>query len=186
MLRCVLFDVDDVVIDTDAAGAAAERSVFEPLSVDLPAETAARVARGLSSGYEILRPQLRRPAGEKPDEFLQFEERIRGWQRAVLEAGHELKLWSRDSLLAIALEDAGIEVRGELVGRATDHYWRVLAEKTRVMEDAKRIISQLRARGLIVHLATNSDGFLRFDSARGSFIYDPQYAIEGKLARLSC
>src|SRR5262245_4212989 len=127
MIKYVLFDVDDVVIDTDAAGAAAERSVADPLSKLLSEELAERVARGLSEGYEPLRRQLRRPAGERPDEFVAHEAKIRRWQTGILAAGHELKLWSRDSLLAIALEDAGIAVRGELVTPAVDHYWRVLA-----------------------------------------------------------
>lgn len=186
MIDYVLFDVDDVVIDTDAAGAAAERSVAEPLSKYLPREVAERVASGLSEGYELLRRQLRRPAGERPEEFVAHEAKIRRWQSGVLGAGHELKLWSRDSLLAIALEAAGVEVREELVVPAVDHYWRVLAEQTRVMADAVRIIQHLRARGIHVHLSTNSDGFLSFDGARGCFAYDPEEAVRKKIARLSC
>lgn len=185
MIELVLFDVDDVVIDTDAACAAAERSVAEPLAEYLPRAVAEQVAAGLSEGYEILRRQLRRPAGERPEEFVAQETKIKYWQRGVLEAGHELKLWSRDSLLAIALENAGVVVRGELVSAAVDHYWRVLAEQTRVYEDAKSIISFLRVQGIAVHLSTNSDGFLSFDAARGLFAYDPEDAVRKKIARLS-
>jgi FMN phosphatase YigB (HAD superfamily) len=186
MIEVVLFDVDDVVIDTDAAGAAAERSVAEPLSKYLPRELAEQVAAGLSAGYELLRRQLRRPAGERPDEFVAHEERIRGWQKGVLAAGFELKLWSRDSLLAIALEDAGVPVTHPMITEAAAHYWRVLASETRVYEDAKRIIDELLARGIAVHLSTNSDGFLSFDAASGGFAYDPEDAVRKKIERLAC
>lgn len=184
MIEYVIFDVDDVVIDTDSAGAAAEAAVYEPLAKYLSPAKARAATAGLAEGYEILRRQLRRPAGEKPTEFTAHESKIRRWQRGVLEDSHELKLWSRDSLLAIALEEAGAEVRGPVVAAAVDRYWEALRDETRVSDDAKRIVGALRARGIAVHLATNSDGFLRWDEARKTFAYDPDEAVKKKIARL--
>jgi FMN phosphatase YigB (HAD superfamily) len=183
-IEYVVFDVDDVVIDTDAAGAAAEASVYEPLSKHLSAEQARRATDGLAEGYEILRRQLRSPAGEVAEEYTIHLEKIRRWQRGVLEAGHEIKQWSRDSLLAIALEECGAPVFQDVVTSAVDRYWSVLAQQTRVTEDAKRLISLLQSRGIAVHLATNSDGFLVFDESSRSFRYDPEDAVKKKIARL--
>lgn len=184
--RFAIFDVDDVIVDTDRAGALAERAVVEPLRKRIGDGAAARVREAFSNGYDILRTQLRRPAGEEGEEFAQHHARIRGWQESILAAGFELKLWSRDSLLAIALEDAGVPVTGDLVTAAADEYWRVIAEKTRIHDDAALIVPRLRARGIAVHLATNSDGFLRFDPRVHAFTYDPAYAATRKLARLAC
>lgn len=183
-IRFIVFDVDDVVIDTDRAGAAAERSVIAPLTPRIGAEAAARVQVRFSKGYDILRTQLRQPAGVKTEEFARFEQRIIGWQRGVLGAGYELKLWSRDTLLAIALEDEGFAVTRDLITPATDHYWNVLAETTLIHEDAAAILRVLRGRGVAVHLATNSDGFLAFDEAAMTFVYDPPNAVERKIRRL--
>jgi FMN phosphatase YigB (HAD superfamily) len=179
----VIFDVDDVVIDTDRACAAAERAVGEPLRGELGDEGARRVALAFSRGYDVLRRQLRTPAGLRAEGFDRHQSRIAAWQRGVLEAGFELKLWSRDTLLALALEDEGFAVTASRIA-AVDHYWRTMAEETEIHVDAARIVEQLRGRGIAIHLATNSDGFLRFDESARTFSYDPADAHRRKLSRL--
>lgn len=184
-VRAVIFDVDDVVIDTDRAGALAERSVAEPLAPLLGRDLADQVQAGLSRGYDTLRVQLRQPAGVKTPEFAAIEARIHGWQRGVREDGFEVKIWSRDTLLAVALEDLGVPLRRELITPASDHYWRVCARETRLHEDAIASVAELSARGVAVHLATNSDGFLSYDEAGRTFRYDPGYAAARKIERLA-
>jgi FMN phosphatase YigB (HAD superfamily) len=159
--------------------------VFDPLRSEIVEEMAEAVSRAFSRGYDELRQQLRRPLGLEAESFRAILARIAAWQKGVLGAGFELKLWSRDSLLAIALEDAGVEVTGRRLAAASESYWRVLAERTRVHEDAAAIISDLRDRGVAVHLATNSDGFLRFDEGAQTFRYDPAWARARKLERLA-
>ncbi len=183
-IKYAVFDVDDVVIDTDVACAAAERSIVDPLRNDLGEARASTVVSAFSAAYDELRRELRRPAGEPRESFQRLVQRIIAWQKGVLDAGHELKLWSRDSLLAIALEDAGVEVTRARLEAGGDAYWRTMTDRTEVFADAFAIVERFSSLGVFVHLATNSDGFLRFDEARATFVYDPEHARRRKLDRL--
>lgn len=183
---CVIFDVDDVVLNTDQAATVAEAAIREPLSVQIGREAAARVEREFSRGYDILRRELRKEEGEESPEFAALEGRIRYWQRGVLDAGFEVKLWSRDSLAAIALERSGVPVVADRVAAIAGTYWRVLHEKTEMHGDARALVTSLARRSVLVHLATNSDGFLRFDERARTFFYDPADSHERKLARMDC
>jgi FMN phosphatase YigB (HAD superfamily) len=183
-IRYAVFDVDDVVIDTDVACAAAERSIVDPLRNDLGEARANTVASAFSAAYDELRRELRRAGGVASESFQRLEQRILAWQSGVVGAGFELKLWSRDSLLAIAFEDAGVEVTRARLEAAGDAYWRTMSDRTALHEDASAIIERFSALGISVHLATNSDGFLRFDEKEGTFVYDPDHARRRKLERL--
>ncbi|MCK6548521.1 HAD family hydrolase [Myxococcota bacterium] len=180
-----VFDVDDVVIDTDHACDVAERSVEAPLSRHLPAATAEAVTRRFAHHYEILRVQLRHPTHAKTHEYAAYEARVRAWQAGVVADGHEVKIWSRDVMLAVALEDHGVPVTRALVDEVTAHYWRVMTAASVVQADARAVISRLLATGIPVHLATNSDGFLWLDEAAHTFRYDPPRARALKLQRLA-
>jgi FMN phosphatase YigB (HAD superfamily) len=165
----VIFDVDDVMVDTDAATRAAADSVESVLG--------AKVSRAFQKSYEVLIRNLR---GESAPEYPALRKRIEGWQREL----KEVKQWSRECLLAIALEDAGETPTFAKVEAAARVYWRTLTEKTVVYPDAAEMARRLAADGIGVHLATNSDGFLKLDEPRGTFIYDPADSARRKKDRL--
>lgn len=183
-VTCVIFDVDDVLVEMDEVTLRAERAVVAPLLPLIGAEAAERVRIGLTTGYATLRDQLRAPAGVVRPDYAQLRARIEGWQRGVVEAGHEIKQWSRDTLLAIALEDVDQAPDATLIRSAMDAYWGTMAREGQLFADARALLSRLRARGVPFHLATNSDGFLVFDAPGRTFRYDPRDAAERKLARL--
>jgi FMN phosphatase YigB (HAD superfamily) len=168
-IELVIFDVDDVVVDTDAATRAAASSVEGVLGRP--------VSQAFAHSYQVLIAHLR---GLNPPEYPPLRKRIEAWQRTL----SEVKQWSRECLLAIALEDAGQAPTFERVDAAARAYWQELTEKTVVYPDALQLISTLEQRGIRYHFATNSDGFLRLDDAQRTFLYDPDDSARRKLARL--
>lgn len=180
----LVLDVDDVLVQMKPAELAAEAAVRAPLEPALGAEKASFVQASLASSYQILRDQLWAAPGVKLPTWVELRRRIDAWQRGVTEEGHEVKQWSRDTLIAIALEDAGVSPTAALIAPAVDAYWRTLGDESRLWPDALALLDHARANGVSFHLATNSDGFLRFDDRRRTFVYDPDDARERKLARL--
>ncbi|PON19455.1 hypothetical protein C2W62_02715 [Candidatus Entotheonella serta] len=102
----------------------------------------------------------------------------------VTEAGYEVKVWSRHALIACALEACELPVTTAVVHDVADHYWAFIAQHATVYPDAAALIQELWRADIPVHLATGSDGFLIFDEARQTFVYDPKDAVQRKLDRL--
>ncbi|MBL8955637.1 MAG: HAD family hydrolase [Myxococcaceae bacterium] len=165
-MKHVIFDVDDVMVDTDAAGIAAMAAVD------------ARIAPLLQRHYETLIANLR---GLNPPAYAPLRRRIEGWQQGL----SEVKQWSRECLVAICFEDLGVRPTRELILREAATYWRVVTEKTVVYPDARELAGRLLARGITVHFASNSDGFLGFDEATRRFTYDPAEGVRRKIQRLA-
>jgi FMN phosphatase YigB (HAD superfamily) len=163
--RHVIFDVDDVVIDTDRA------------AVEALAAVDRRIAPLLQRHYETLIAHLR---GENPPEYGRLRVRIEGWQSGFV----EVKQWSRECLVAICLEDLGETPTAERVTREARAYWRAITERSTVYPDAAELARRCLAVGVSIHFATNSDGFLGFDEARRTFTYDPEDSARRKVARL--
>jgi FMN phosphatase YigB (HAD superfamily) len=161
----LVFDVDDVLIDLHAAEPPAEAALAAALVEPLGADDAARVGERFHATVSALRADLVRAPG-------------------AIAAGHELKVWSRETWVAMALEDLGRPVTRKLVRAATDAYWDELAKASRLYEDARRVLERLKARQVPFHLATNSDGFLELDESWGTFFYDPADARARKLGRM--
>ncbi|MBI4818009.1 MAG: HAD family hydrolase [Deltaproteobacteria bacterium] len=177
-----VLDVDDVVLDMDRSRPVAEHALGASLSDRYGSTRGESLRRAVVAGYEILRRQLRAPAGTIAEGYPEFLARITHWQRGLVAAGHRPKVFSRETLLAIALEDHALPVEALVVRAVVDAYWEALASASRVYADASALISTLQARGAKVHLATNSDGFLHL--SEGTFVYDPADARLRKWARM--
>lgn len=180
--RLVIFDVDDVFVDMDDLADRALASVGAALAEHFGKARAARVRARFEAHYDTLRSKLR--SGPASDEFEALRAAIERWQSGVLEAGHALKIWSRETMLAVALEREDLPVTAEVVHDVVDRYWRFLRDHSHVFDDARRALERFRVAGVHVHLATNSDGNLRFDGE--TFRYDSDYAHATKLSRLAC
>jgi FMN phosphatase YigB (HAD superfamily) len=181
----LFFDVDDVMLDMDRVAHLGVQAVLTPLAAELGAEKAKVVQATFAAGYATLIAQLRSGGGTILEPYAELKRHIARWQRGLTDAGFELKMFSRHSLLAIALEQHGEPVTRRLVHGAMDHYWQALAGATEVFADAKAVIDLLLAEGTPFLLATNSDGFLELDEAAQTFRYDPPDAVKRKLDRLS-
>ncbi len=182
-----IFDVDDVVVDMDGLAAAANAACRAPLVAALGPDVGDAVHRDFVAGYDTLRAQLRAGAGVEHEAYRALFAAIARWQQDVVASGHEVKLWSRHTLLAVALERHGAPVVGDLVHGVVDEvYWATIRERSRVTPDATATLRRLQAEDVPVHLATNSDGFLLFDETTGGFRYDPDHAVAEKKRRLQC
>lgn len=164
-MKHAVFDVDDVMVDTDAAVVAALRAL-DP-----------RIGPLLKTHYETLISHLR---GENPPAYPPLRKRIEAWQRELT----EVKQWSRETLVAICYEDIGVTPRKADIEREAGAYWRAITDETVVYEDAAAMARACLQRGISIHFATNSDGFLGFDEAKRTFTYDAEDSARRKIARL--
>jgi phosphoglycolate phosphatase-like HAD superfamily hydrolase len=183
-MRFVIIDVDDVMLDTMQASRLAELAILAPLTQHLGAANADAVHHEFVRAIDTLTQQLRSPSATPSSAYQALRQRIATWQRGLTEAGFEVKEWSRHTLVACALEACGLPVTAAVVQAVAERYWETVAQHTTVFPDAAVLMQQLRAVGVAVHFATNSDGFLTFDEARQTFVYDPEAGRRQKLARL--
>ncbi len=181
----VFLDVDDVMLDMDRVAHLGVEAVLAPLTAALGETEARAVQASFADGYATLIAELRSGGGEAGSAYTTLRRKIARWQRGATEQGYELKMFSRHTLLAIALEAHGQPVTEALIDGAIDHYWQVLADATEVFADARIAVERLVESGTPFLLATNSDGFLLFDERAQTFRYDPEDAVRRKRARLS-
>lgn len=163
----IFFDVDDVILNTEHAHEAAVDSIGTDDDVQ---ETFRQL-------WGVLLDELR---SRGDGEFTRLDADIRRWQRDL----SETKIFSREVLIAIALERTGHPVTRSAVHGAGDAYWQALTEVSQVFPDAERAVERLREQGAGFSFATNSDGFLELDQDAQAFRYDPAKSHRKKLARL--
>ncbi len=185
MSKFIIFDVDNVIIDTINAAPFAESALGIALSEQLGSESGDRVRSDFKSNYENLTKQAKADAGVLHEDFQTLKGRIENWQAGVLCEGWELKLWSRETLLAIALEKNGIPVTKTLIDAALDPYWAALTKESKNRSDVAEALEGHRKAGVAIHLATASDGFLDFNEREQTFVYNPQNAVRRKMNRMT-
>ncbi len=179
-----ILDVDDVLLRTVDASRSAAARIKLPLARQLPAHDAERVRDAFERHLETLRQRLQ-GSGDASPEYRELFERLEGLQAPVVSRGYDVKEWSRHSLLYCALSDCGITPTRSLIDEAADHYWSDVERDAEPYSDAASFVAELRERGFLIHLATNSDGFLQFDTSSGQFEYDPVLGRARKLERLT-
>ena len=182
--RYAILDVDDVLLATQQAEPRAARALLGALSGFLDSEKAAAVHREFVEGWRTLQRQHWSCAESAEEAYSALERSIAEWQRGVVEQGYQVKLWSRQALLACALASQGVEISNRLVHGVTEAYWQEMAECADVHPDAAAAVRHLGSTGCHVHLATDSDGFLVFDECEQTFTYDPEASAREKIRRL--
>ncbi len=180
----VIFDVDNVIIDTVGAAQKAQLALGEALKNFMDPQSARRVKSQFISNYNTLAAQANAGVGVVVEKFESLLQCIETWQRGVLHDGWELKLWSREVLLAIALEQEDLPVTKEWIDGCLQPYWAALTRESRIRADAIDAVRRCRQAGIAIHLATASDGFLDFNETEQTFIYHPPTAVQRKLDRL--
>lgn len=182
--RYAILDVDDVLLTTQQAEPRAARALLEALSAYLDSEKAAAVHREFVAHWRTLQRRHWSCAETAEDDYAVLEQSIAHWQRGVTEQGYQIKLWSRQVLLACALASQRVDVSERLVRGVTEAYWQEMAESVKVHPDGVAAIQRLGSTGCQVHLATDSDGFLVFDESEQTFTYDPEASAREKIHRL--
>jgi len=184
----VILDVDDVILRTQEAIQAGTQALREALVARLGPSVGGRVADLFSENHATMVRHFRRVGSSTgaDQDVRQLKERMQYWQRSVVKAGFEVKQWSRDTFLAIALERAGCEVTAVVLDEALRCYWTEVAAASVLYPDAGPFFVRLRELGIPYHLATGSDGTLYFDDSSRGFTYDPERCRARKLGRLKC
>lgn len=182
--QVIIFDVDDVVIDMDAMAQSAHEGLQRRLAELLDEGSAERIVTQLKRSYATLRGELRAGTPGCDDAAHGLVRRIEGWQAGALDAGFELKLWSRQVLLAVAMQDLGLEVSARVVHAGAEAYWAAVHAHTLIPPDVPRVLQRARDAGQVVHLATNSDGWMSYDAGAQTFNYDPDASDRHKRRRL--
>ena len=183
-IEFTIFDVDNVIIDTIDAAEKAQRALGKALTHFMDADSANRVENRFVFHYNTLAEQAKAGAGVIEKIFATLLGRIKTWQQGVLGEGWELKLWSREVLLAIALEQSDIPVEKEWIEDCLQPYWAALTRESKIRPDAAESIECCRQAGIAIHLATASDGFLDFNDKEKTFFYHPPTAVRRKLDRM--
>lgn len=183
LIRTVIFDVDDVLLEMRRSLELAEKSTQAPLSQVIGGD-AVKVQQRFSEIYRTMIQQLRRPPGDVDPIAAELRRRINAWQRGLVTNGHEVKPWSRETMLAMALEDHGHKPSSVLIRAAIDRYWDTVSREATLFEDARQIIEELKKRGIPFQLATNSDGFMDLHQEWQTFFYDPIDAAARKIGRM--
>lgn len=183
-MRFAILDVDDVLLQTGDASQRAMQHIQPGLLRDLGELDAERVRNSFERLLRTLRSRLH-SSGEPERSYRELRERLEVLQEQITSAGYDLKEWSRQSLLACALIDCGIRPTRRLVENTADLYWDHVESFAMPFPDVPAFLAELRSSEVRVHLATNSDGFLRFKDGSGRFTYDPEYSRKRKLKRLS-
>lgn len=163
----IFFDVDDVILNTEQAHEVAVGAI----------DIGDRVQETFRHLRGVLLDQLR---SRDNSESARLDADIRRWQRTL----SETKVFSREVMIAIALERTGRPVTRAAVHEAGDAYWQALTTVSQVFPDALQAVERLREQETRFSFATGSDGFLELDENAQTFAYDPAESHRRKLARL--
>lgn len=172
-----ILDVDDTLVGTDDAVAAGAAVVGEGLG-----SVGVEVQEGFARAYQLTQEWVMGWRSPSEPELAGLIACTRRYQAAVLAAGHELKYWSRETMLAWAFERAGVEVKGPAIAAVMVRYWEAVRDATVLAPGAAEVVDVLRSSGVPFVFATNSDGVLVWEG--DAFAYDPEYARRIKLGRL--
>ena len=184
--RYVILDVDDVLIDTDAAETRARVELGAALADLFDAALSRSIYEEFFRRWDLIVDWQQGALRRGDPRLEEVYGRLCFWQRGVTGAGYEVKFWSRDAMLASALEANGVEPSTRILEHVVSRYWKALAENSKIFADAVTALNGLKRASLRIHLATNSDGNLRFDDRRKILIYEPEAAESAKRSRLRC
>jgi len=180
-----IFDVDDTITDTRAMHHEAVEPVAQALSQYLPAELARATANRFGDIFDHLlaRHQQQRGVTSGSESASQLEERARSHQQEILKVWGTARLFSREVLLQIALEDCGGNLNPRQLRSCTDAYWDFLSSNPILFPDAVQLIQELAHRNISVYLMTSSDAHYNAQT-NGQFTYSPEDSRSKKNRRL--
>lgn len=186
------FDVDDTLIETAGPSEKAADGVAEALAKTLGKKDAKAVRDRYHDLFLIL--MAHHAADLRPDDklararmVLDYEalmKRIHGRQPGIVRAWGRARKWSREILVALAAEDAGVDLTSEQILAGADGYWTKLAALAKPVPGAPELFRVLRQKKRPIFLVTSSDSRVGID-ANGDFVYDPAASEAYKRRRLA-
>ncbi|MER6561841.1 HAD family hydrolase [Streptomyces sp. NPDC001027] len=181
-----LLDVDDTLTDTRAMHHDAAESLASELSGSMTTSLAASVARRFREVFDellVLHQQASTADRAALNSVKELESRVRGHQVDIRERWGTTRLFSREILLRVAVEDCGASLPPEELNRCVDRYWDHMREHPLVFPDAARFSRRLASRSMPVYLMTSSDARYH-ECDNGQFSYDPRVSRRDKRKRM--
>jgi FMN phosphatase YigB (HAD superfamily) len=181
-----LLDVDDTLTDTQSMHHYAAESLASQLSASMTTALAASVARRFREVFDellLLHQQVSTDDNAALNSAKELESRVRGHQVKIREEWGIARLFSREILLRIAVEDCGASLQPEELNRCVDRYWDHMREHPAVFPDAARFSRRLAAHSTPAYLMTSSDARYH-ECDDGQFTYDPRVSRKDKRNRM--
>ncbi|MDQ0958876.1 FMN phosphatase YigB (HAD superfamily) [Streptomyces sp. B4I13] len=182
-----LLDVDDTLTDTQSMHHDAAESLASELSGSMTTSLAASVARRFREVFDellVLHQQVSTADRAALNSVKELESRVRGHQVEIQEKWGITRLFSREILLRIAVEDCGASLPPKELNRCVDRYWDHMREHPFVFPDAARFSRRLASHSMPVYLMTSSDARYR-ECDDGRFAYDPRVSRKDKRKRMA-
>lgn len=181
-----LVDVDDTLTDTRSMHHHAAAALTGDLRAYMSRSSAASVATRFREIFDELILTHQRgpgPGGKQDEPSADLEARIHDRQKDISAEWGVTRMFSREVLLRIAVEDCQASLSPAELGRCVDRYWQYMRENPIFFPDAIRFSRTLASHGGAVYLMTSSDARYR-PQADGRFSYDPDDSRNDKEQRL--
>ncbi len=181
-----VFDVDDTITDTRLMHHRAAESVTQALSAHMPLDLAQSIAKRFRDVFDELlinHQQNPRSSADTRKSSDELEARARGYQKEIAAIWGFSRLFSREVLLQIAVEDCGASLTPPELRHCVDAYWEHLFENPIIFEDTVRLTQELARRHVPTYLMTSSDARY-YQQPTGQFTYNPAESRDDKRRRL--
>ena len=121
------------------------------------------------------------------EEYKQLMIRFGKIQSKFLDKGQSVKYWSRESMIIIAAQDLGLELKDEVeVENLSLEYWQSVANFSKIYEDAIGFLDKIKSEGIPIIWVSGSDSVLVVSKKDGKIEldYDPEYSWKSKERRI--
>jgi FMN phosphatase YigB (HAD superfamily) len=165
-------DVDDTLIDT--AGATIEA-----------AEGVGGILGNQIQNYfrDLFLMMMEGHQGKTSPDYEKLLKEVENYQQEIKQQYGYIKKFSREVLIKIGADRAGIKVTPESIYAAADAYWETLSEKVKVFPGVPELISEIKSHGRPLYLLTSSDARLKL-KLNGQFEYIPKQSETFKRGRM--
>lgn len=184
------FDIDDTLIDTAGTTLSASEGIRKVFLAKHSPEQAKQVKDNFNHIFQLMMTGLHMSNTEEwqkvPEDKKAFDKLMKNIENSQVRVKKRygvIKKWSREVLIKLAAEKAGLSVTPQLVHEGADAYWLVLTEQTTVYPHALSLIKEIKKHNRPIYLITSSDGRLKMDN-KGQFDYDPEYSEALKRQRI--
>ncbi|MFJ9055573.1 hypothetical protein [Streptomyces sp. NPDC102409] len=181
-----LLDVDDTLTDTKVMHHRAAEALTNSMAAHMAEPLAVAVSDRFRQVFDellLVHQQCSTSDNGKLPALAELESRVREYQSKIFEKWHFTRLFSREILLRIAIEDCGASLSPDDLHRCANQYWDHMRENPLVFPDAIRLSQRLASQEIPTYLMTSSDARYR-ERTIGEFTYDPRESRADKRHRM--
>lgn len=184
------FDIDDTLIDTAGTTLLASGSIESELKNVFEEEKANQIKirfleifDSLLAGYRVKNELDWENVKGGKSEFENLSNRIGKMQPRVIKNYGSMKKWSREIFIKLACDDVGVSITSQQIKRATDAYWNILSENSKIFEGVLSLFQTIKFHQRPIYFITSSDSRMTM-ADDGLFDYVPQVSEKFKRDRI--